>query len=264
MSLFICKDATKAYQYASNDSSMSRIPASHLIRWATWCLSLLLVASFGGSTTPSAAEPEAVASSVFAAPVSVLQEFQPPQSVPITTPTPEPTPTLTPSPTPTPAPAPVPPPTAAPVAQPPPTPAPTPPPPPQQYADGAAAAAILTLTNDLRAQYGLPPLVVNSALTAAAQAYAETMATNNWFAHVGLDGSTSASRAVAAGYTGWSYLAENLYRGFYAEAPTSIIQAWAASPAHLAIILSEQAAEIGVGCYVVGDYRWCVQEFGAR
>jgi uncharacterized protein YkwD len=153
------------------------------------------------------------------------------------------------------------------VAQPAPTPAPTPtppPPPPQQYADGAAAAATLTLTNDLRAQYGLPPVAFNSALTTSAQGYAETMATNNWLAHVGPDGSTSASRAVAAGYTGWSYLAENLYRGFYAETPTSIIQAWAASPTHLATILSEQATEIGVGCYVVGDSRWCAQEFGAR
>jgi uncharacterized protein YkwD len=245
---------------------MSRIPASHLIRWASWCLSLLLLASFGGITAPSAAEPEAVASSVYAAPVSVLREFQPPQSVPIITPTPEPTPTLTLSPTPTLTPTPAPVPAAAPAAQPPPTPAPTPPPPPppQQYADGVAAAAILTLTNDLRAQYSLPPLAANSALAAAAQAYAETMATNDWFAHEGPDGSTLASRTTAAGYTGSSYLAENLYRGFYTEAPTSIIQAWIASPAHLAIILSEQATEIGVGCYVVGDYRWCAQEFGAR
>ncbi len=250
---------------------MSRIPASHLIRGASWCLSLLLLASFGGITTPSAAEPETVASSVYAGPVSVLREFRPPQSVPIITPTPEPTPeptpTLTPSPTPTPTPAPVPPPAAAPAAQPPPTPAPTPPPPPpppQGYTDGAAAAAVVTLTNDLRAQYGLPPVVVNSALTAAAQAYAETMAENDWFAHEGPDGSTSASRVVAAGYTGWSYLAENLYQGFYGEAPALIIQTWAASPAHLSSMLSQQAAEIGVGCYVSGDFRWCVQELGAR
>ncbi|KKK62556.1 hypothetical protein LCGC14_3003160, partial [marine sediment metagenome] len=144
------------------------------------------------------------------------------------------------------------------------SPPPPSPPPSQQYADGVAAAAILTLTNDLRAQYSLPPLAANSALATAAQAYAETMATNDWFAHEGPDGSTLASRATAAGYTGSSYLAENLYRGFYADAPPSIIQAWTASPAHLAVILSEQATEIGVGCHVVGDYRWCSQVFGAR
>ena len=126
------------------------------------------------------------------------------------------------------------------------------------------AAAILTLTNELRAQHGLPPLPANSALTAAAQAYAETMAVNDWFAHEGPDGSSTATRATAAGYTGWSYLAENLYRGFYGEAPATIIQAWVASPAHLSVMLSERATEIGVGCYVVGDTRWCAQEFGAR
>jgi uncharacterized protein YkwD len=259
--------ATKAYQYASNDSSMSRMPASHLIRWASWCLSLLLLASFGGITTPSAAEPEPVASSVYAGPVSVLRDFRPPQPIPIltATPTPSPSPAPTPIPTPIPTPAEAQPAPAPATSPPPPQPATPPPPPPtQQYADGAAAAAILTLTNDLRAQYSLPPLTANSALTAAAQAYADTMATNDWFAHEGPDGSTPASRAIAAGYAGWSYLAENLYRGFYAEAPTSIIQAWTASPAHLATILSEQATEIGVGCYVVGDYRWCTQEFGAR
>lgn len=263
----LCGYATKAYQYASNDSSMSRIPASHLIRWASWCLSLLLLASFGGITTPSAAQPEAVASSVYAGPVSVLRDFKPPQPIPILTATPTPSPSPAPTPIPTPTPTPVEAqPTPTPATSPPPPPPPTPPPPlpPQQYADGVAAAAILTLTNDLRAQYSLPPLAANSALAAAAQAYAETMATNDWFAHEGPDGSTLASRATAAGYTGWSYLAENLYRGFYAEAPTSIIQTWTASPAHLAATLSEQATEIGVGCYVVGDYRWCTQEFGAR
>jgi len=126
------------------------------------------------------------------------------------------------------------------------------------------AAAIVTLTNDLRAQHGLPPLAANGALTAAAQAYAETMAMNDWFAHDGPNGSTLSSRVQAAGYTGWSYLAENLYRGFYGEPAANIIQMWAASPAHRSAMLSDAATEIGVGCYVSGDYRWCVQDFGAR
>ena len=126
------------------------------------------------------------------------------------------------------------------------------------------AAAIVTLTNDLRAQYGLPPLAANGALTAAAQAYAETMAMNDWFAHDGPNGSTLSSRVQASGYTGWSYLAENLYRGFYGEPAANIIQMWAASPTHRSAMLSDAATEIGVGCYVSGDYRWCVQDFGAR
>jgi uncharacterized protein YkwD len=126
------------------------------------------------------------------------------------------------------------------------------------------AAAILTLTNELRAEHGLPSLAANSALAAAAQAYAETMAVNDWFAHEGPDGSSPTTRATAAGYTGWSYLAENLYRGFYGDAAALIVQTWVASPGHLSAMLSEQATEIGVGCYVVGDTRWCAQEFGTR
>jgi uncharacterized protein YkwD len=90
------------------------------------------------------------------------------------------------------------------------------------------------------------------------------MATNDWFAHDGPDGSTLSSRTEAAGYTGWSYLAENLYRGFYGDPAANIIQMWAASPAHHSAMLSDAATEIGVGCYVSGDYRWCVQDFGAR
>ena len=128
----------------------------------------------------------------------------------------------------------------------------------------ATAAAIVTLTNQLRAQHGLPLLAVSYALATAAQAYAETMAANDWFAHEGPDGSTLMSRAEAAGYSGWTYLSESLYRGSYGDAAEGIVQAWAASPTHLSIMLSNQPTEIGVGCYVSGDLRWCVQDFGDR
>jgi len=176
-------------------------------------------------------------------------------------------PTLQPSPTPSPTltPTPIPPPPQAPVTQPvsAPTPPPPPPPPPQPLTD-ATAAAIVTLTNQLRAQHGLPLLAVSYALATAAQAYAETMAANDWFAHEGPDGSTLSSRAEAAGYSGWTYLSEILYRGSYGDAAENIVQAWAASPTHLSIMLSDQPTEIGVGCYVSGDLRWCVQDFGDR
>lgn len=116
----------------------------------------------------------------------------------------------------------------------------------------------------MRADHGLPPLTANSALTSAAQSYTKTMALNDWFSHTGPDGSTLPSRAEAAGYTGWSYLAENLYKGPAGDSAASIVQAWLNSPSHRSNILSPQAKEIGVGCYVSGGFRWCAQEFGAR
>ena len=136
---------------------MSQLPASNVLRGAGWCLLLLLLASLGG-VSPSAAELQPVASSTYARPVGVLQQVSRPDSVPVPTSTP------------------------------------APPPPPQRYADAEAAAAIVTLTNNLRAQHGLSPLTADGALAAAAQAYAETMATNDWFAHDGPDGSTLSSR----------------------------------------------------------------------
>lgn len=248
---------------------MVSMPAANVLRWAGWCLSLLALASLGG-VTPSAAEPEPIASSVYAGPLGVLPELRQPdpmptptpvptfQTSPTPTPAPTPLPVLTPDPTPTPAHPPPPAPT-----EPTPTPAP-PPPPPASSTSGDLAAAIVTLTNQLRAQNGLPALAINDALVTAARGYAETMAANDWLSHDGPDGSTVASRADAAGYTGWIYLAENLYRGYYGNPADSIIQAWSDSATHLSSMLSGQATEIGVACAVNGDYRWCVQEFGAR
>jgi uncharacterized protein YkwD len=244
---------------------MAWTPASKILRWAAWCLGLLLLASFGSAAPDYGPEP--VASSVYAAPVAVLDEFYPPVAAPIATPTPEPSPTPTPMPAPSPTqeiePSLSPPlqPASEPSSDPPP---PPPPPPPQPYADNAAAAAIVALTNELRARHGLPPLAVNASLTAAAEGYASLMAASDWFAHEGPDGSTPASRAQAAGYVGLTYLAENLYRGFYGDPHASIVQAWEDSPAHLNAMLSEKATEIGVACSVFGDMRWCVQEFGDR
>lgn len=239
---------------------MLQIPVSNVLCGAGWILVLLLLASLG-TVRPGAAEPGPVASSVYMEPVGVLHLVQLPDPNPIPTSTPEPSPTpsttQTPSPTPEPTPEAATPQTASEAV------APPPPPPPLRYPDPDAAAALVTLTNDLRAQRDLPPLAVNAALAAAARAYAETMSANDWFAHEGPDGSTLVSRAEAAGYTGWSYLAENLYRGHYDDPPATIVQAWAASPSHLQAILSA-ATETGVGCYVSGDYSWCVQEFGAR
>ena len=253
---------------------MSEIPAPNVLRGAGWCLVLLLLASLG-RIGPSAAEPEPVASSIYAGPVAVLHEIRQPDAVPVPTSTAAPTPKATATPAPTPLPSPptqpapqaaselAPPPPAYPASAP--TPAPTPPPPPpQRYPDADTAAAITSLTNDLRAQYGLPPLATNGALTAAAQGYAETMAINDWFSHDGPDGTTVSSRAQAAGYTGWSYLAENLYRGPSGETAANVVQVWAASPAHPDAMMSDTAPEIGAGCYVSGDQRWCALELGAR
>ena len=237
-----------------------KIPATRRFRPAAGFLGLLLLVVIGGVTPgisglqvdPGPQRP----------PARVLQRFQvvvrpaptgTASPTPSPTPVPEPTPTATPSPTPPPTPQ-----------RPEPPPVPSPAPQPRGHADPAAAAAVYALTNELRASSGLPPLAANSALNRSAGGYAAVLAENDWFSHEGPDGSTMGSRAEAAGYGGWKYLSENLYRGFYGDTAEAIVQAWADSPGHYANMMGAQITEIGVGCYISGDLRWCVQDFGDR
>ena len=122
---------------------------------------------------------------------------------------------------------------------------------------------VFNQVNALRVQHGLAPLVINAELTASAQSYAATLGHGNFFAHVGLDGSTLVSRDEAAGYTQWTYLEENLAAG--QPTVTAAVNAWMNSPTHRADLLSPEVTETGVGyVYVAGSrygYYW-VEEFG--
>ncbi len=108
---------------------------------------------------------------------------------------------------------------------------------------------------------GVPAVVLNASLTRAAQNYAAVLAEYDWFDHTGPDGSTLASRAETAGYTG-GRLGEVLYWGPTSGSAAEVVAAWLDSPSHRSILLGEQVTEIGVGCAVSGDTRWCVEDFG--
>lgn len=136
--------------------------------------------------------------------------------------------------------------------------------------DLAFAQAIVELTNQARVANGLAPLAEHPALVAAAQEYADL------HAHLSpdrldhrLNGSTIDSRAEAEGYTGWTFLAENLVWASVEPplSPADAVQQWLASPAHRGNILNPAVNETGVGCYVSASerpFRICVQDFGAR
>jgi uncharacterized protein YkwD len=89
------------------------------------------------------------------------------------------------------------------------------------------------------------------------------MAQYGWFDHTDPGGSTGDTRAEAAGYTG-VWLGEILYLGPVVGSPASILTLWLDSSTHRSVLLGEQYTEMGVGCAVSGDMRWCVEEFGAR
>ncbi|MBN1317638.1 MAG: VWA domain-containing protein, partial [Anaerolineales bacterium] len=109
------------------------------------------------------------------------------------------------------------------------------------------AQQVVMLTNQERDLMGLPPLKLNLQLEQAAFEHSRNMAMNGFFDHTNpLTGSTSDSRATAAGYH-WSYIAENIAQGY--STPSGVLTGWMESPLHRANLRSTDAREIGVGYF---------------
>jgi hypothetical protein len=122
---------------------------------------------------------------------------------------------------------------------------------------------IISLTNQSRQQFNLPPLTENQLLDNAAQAKANDMLAKGYFAHVTPSGQTPWSFIVAAGYN-YLMAGENLAVNF-TEAE-NVETAWMNSPDHRANILNKNYQEIGIGISQ-GEYQnheaiFVVQEFG--
>lgn len=112
--------------------------------------------------------------------------------------------------------------------------------PPQPFLD-----QVIALTNQARADNGLPPLAVNPLLTVAAQKHAEAMAADEFFDHTNPKaGDQPGDRVTAAGYQ-WSIVAENIAAGDVT--PADVVAGWLKSPGHRANILNKDVREIGVG-----------------
>lgn len=132
-------------------------------------------------------------------------------------------------------------------------------------ADAGYEQRVLDIVNQIRLGAGLSSLVPSASLASSARGYADEMAREGFFAHQSPKGSTFVARNEAAGYTGWTFLGENLAGG--QPDPQSVVNAWLNSPSHRDNILSPNARELGVGyVYRAGSVygHYWVQEFGAR
>ena len=127
-----------------------------------------------------------------------------------------------------------------------------------------SADQIITLTNQKRAEYGLPALTYNSKLAKAAGAKAANMFLENYWAHNSPSGKTPWSFISAAGYK-YIFAGENLARDF--DNPSAVVNAWMNSPTHRDNLLDKNFAEIGVavsyGKLTGREGILVVQEFGA-
>lgn len=103
---------------------------------------------------------------------------------------------------------------------------------------------IIELTNQTRENLGLGDLKLNDKLTASAQAKAEDMLLNQYFAHTSPEGTTPWDWLGRAGYK-YTYAGENLAVHF--TTAENLQAGWLASPTHRANIVMPKYTEIGVG-----------------
>lgn len=93
---------------------------------------------------------------------------------------------------------------------------------------------------------GLFPLKVVGELDTAAESHSTNMAERNFVMHCDPDtGTLSWDRMAAAGYTGFTYAAENIAAGY--STPQAVVAAWMSSDGHRANILSPNYREFGHG-----------------
>jgi uncharacterized protein YkwD len=125
------------------------------------------------------------------------------------------------------------------------------------------SATLVDLANDDRGEEDLGSLTVNPKLVAAAQAKADDMVKNGYFAHNSPDGKTSWYWFAQENYS-FSYAGENLAVNF--SDSEDVERAWMKSPTHRANIMNGKFTEIGIAT-AVGKYEgketvFVVQMFG--
>ena len=105
-------------------------------------------------------------------------------------------------------------------------------------------SVVVDITNQERSSIGLGELKVNDALKKAAQAKADDMAKNGYFAHNSPDGKTPWYWIDQTGYT-YKAAGENLAVNF--DYSKDVVNAWMNSPTHKANIVKAKYQEIGIG-----------------
>ncbi|KUN96240.1 CAP domain-containing protein [Streptomyces caeruleatus] len=128
----------------------------------------------------------------------------------------------------------------------------------EMSAQAAAAAEVLQLVNQERAQVGCSAVSANSSLTALAENFSEDMAARGFFDHTDPSGASPWDRAAKAGITDLG--GENIARG-QADA-AAVMDAWMNSPGHKANILNCDFKTLGVGVHFGAGGPWWTQDFG--
>lgn len=119
------------------------------------------------------------------------------------------------------------------------------------YSSAITIKNVVDLTNQTRTNLGLAELKINDKLVAAAQAKADDMINNQYFAHVSPSGVTPWYWFGKVGYD-YLYAGENL-AVHYQEAE-NLQAGWLASPTHRANIVNSHYSDIGIGV-AIGNFE---------
>ncbi len=118
----------------------------------------------------------------------------------------------------------------------------------------------IAAVNELRAQAGLPALVLSAELTAAALTQARDMSVQQRAWHFGSDTTSPQDRAARAGYFG-VIKGENIAENYARE--DELLQTWMSDPETRRLMFAPDARDIGFGWYQEQDGRlWWVQVIG--
>jgi uncharacterized protein YkwD len=118
---------------------------------------------------------------------------------------------------------------------------------------------MLCLVNKERSQRGLPPMGMDSHLTAAAQEHSNDQARRRSMTHNGSNGSSPGDRCERYGFN-WHAVAENVAYGYKDE--TTCMHEWMESPGHRANILGNYDM-FGSAVAYSGRTPYYTQDFGS-
>lgn len=124
---------------------------------------------------------------------------------------------------------------------------------PQGGEDGILAfeSEVVSLVNDIRAQYGLSALTINQDLCQVARYKSQDMAEKGYFAH---ESPTYGSPFQMMQSFGISYRTAGENIAYGQQTPQAVVNAWMNSSGHRANILNSSYTQIGVGFYASGYY----------
>jgi len=124
-----------------------------------------------------------------------------------------------------------------------------------------AEDTVTEIVNRERAKAGCTQMLhTDERLRKAARAHSADMAKQNYFSHVGLDGSSFVDRIARAGYPRSSAAAENIAYGYATAA--DVMKGWMNSEGHRNNILNCSLKAIGVGLAYRGNSPYWTQDFG--